>query len=131
MPKRCKTVQDRLTTNQRKALRALLSHRTVKSAADACGLAERTMYHYLSQDHFRRALRDEQDRLTSATVAALTGGAGRALDTLARVMDDPDATAAARVRAAVSWLRAWRDALELDDLAQRVAALESLLGVRT
>ena len=114
-----------LSRNQKKALAALLEHRTVTDAAEAVGLGRRTITGYLGDPAFVEALRAEQDRRTAATRATLTGGMDKALSTLGAVMDDPEATAAARVRAAVAWLRAWRDAVELDDLAARVAALET------
>ena len=116
---------EKLTTNRRKAIRALLGHSTVRAAAAACGLAERTLHHYLADPTFRAALRERQDELTAATAARLSGGVGDALATLEAVWHDPEATPAARVRAAVAWLKAWRDATMIDELTQRVAALEA------
>ena len=64
-------MQDDLNDNQKKAIRALLSTTTVRAAAEVCGLAERTLHHYLAQEPFRDALRAEQDQLTAAATAAL------------------------------------------------------------
>ena len=114
-----------LSRNQHKAIRALLTTRTIQAAATACGLVVRTIYNYLRQPAFLAELRARQDALTGATTAALAGGVGLALDTLAYVMVDPEATPAARVRAAVAWLTAWRNVAELDDLTQRITDLEA------
>ena len=122
-----KTMQDELSDNQKRAIRALLSTPSVRAAAAACSLAERTLHHYLADPAFTAALRAEQDKLTAASTAALVGGAGLARETLADVMTDKEASPSARVRAAVAWLGAWRDAVTLDDLTQRIEALEALL----
>jgi len=113
-----------LTVNQRKAIEALLGHSRIEDAAAACGLHKRTLFRYLADADFRAALREQQDRLTAATAARLSGGAGKALATLEAVMDDPLATPAARVRAAVAWHKARRDDRLLDDLTERIKALE-------
>lgn len=116
-----------LSRNQKRAIRALLESPSIRAAASACALSERTLYSYLADPPFAAALRKEQDRLTTATTAALAGGAGQALETLAEVMCDRDASPSARVRAAVSWLKAWRDAVEIDDLTTRIERLEAML----
>ena len=116
---------DELSTNQRKAIDALLNHSKIEDAANAAGLTTRTVYRYLADASFRDALHEQQDRITSATAARLVGGAGDALAVLERVMSDPDETGATRVRAAGMWLDAMRNAVELDQLAARVAALEA------
>ena len=113
-----------LSTNQRKAIDALLAHSRIEDAAAACGLHKRSLFLYVADPSFRDALREQQDKLTAATAARLSGGAGKALATLQAVMDDPKATAAAKVRAAVAWLAAWRQATELDDLSERISRLE-------
>ena len=114
-----------LSRNQHKALRSLLSCPSVRAAALDCGLSERALYGYLGKPAFCDALRVEQDKLTTSTVAALAGGAQLALETLAEVMTDKMVIASSRVTAAVAWLRAWRDAVEIDDLTQRIELLEA------
>ena len=121
-------MQGELSANKKRAIRALLESPSVTTAAAACGLARRTLFAYLSDPDFAAALRAEQDRATAATTAALVGGADKALETLAKVMADPDETGATRVRAAVAWLKACWEAQELADLAARVSALEARIG---
>jgi len=102
------TRTDELSTNQRRAIDALLNNSKIEDAANACDLTTRTIYRYLADASFRDALHDAQDRITSATAARLVGGAGDALTVLERVMSDPDETGATRVRAAGMWLDAMK-----------------------
>jgi aryl carrier-like protein len=112
-----------LGTNQRRALEALLAEPSIRAAAEACKLTERTLYRYLSDPAFRAELHARQDEILAATTAALVGLTGDALSELRRIMTGGD-TDSVRVRAIATWLRHTRDAVELDQLAERVAALE-------
>ena len=115
-----------LTTNQRKALDALLRCTTIKKAALAAGLAERTMHRYLDLDHFRAELARRQDATIKATTAALVGLSGDAVQALRSILQSKDTPAAVKVRAALGWLAQMRQSVELADLAERVSKLEEL-----
>ena len=117
-----------LNTNQRKALAALLATTSVTAAAASCGLAERTLYYYLANETFKAALRARQDAILGSVTASLVGLSGEAVQVLREVLSDPLATHAVKVRAALGWLKHTRDAVILDDLADRVAALEEKSG---
>ena len=116
-----------LSRNQKKALAALLAAPTVASAAAACKLTERCLYNYLADPTFKAELRRRQDETISAATAALSGLTGVAIETLRNVLADPDATHAVRVRAALGVLEQRRRIGELDDLSERVAALEEVM----
>ena len=118
-----------LSANQKKAITALLSEPTVRDAAKAAGLGERTMYRYLSNPTFKAELRQRQDEILAATTAALVGLAGDAVATLRGVLQDKDASASVKVRAALGWLAHTQKTVELDDLAARIAALEERIGL--
>ena len=117
-----------LSANQRKAVIALLNSATIRAAALACGLCEKTVSRYLADPDFRAELRKRQDEALAAATAALSGLAGEAVGTLAGVMGDDEASPAAKVRAAAVILAERRKVAELDDLAERVAALEQAQG---
>ena len=119
-----------LSANQRKAIIALLNASTVREAAEAAGLGERTLARYLSSDKFRAELCKRQDEALAAATAALSGLTGAAVGVLADVMNDPNASHSARVRAALGILSERRKVAELDDLVERVAALENAQRVR-
>ena len=113
-----------LSTNQRKALKALLECSTIRAAADGCGLSEATLYRYLRDPPFKAELRERQDAVVTAVTAALVGLAGDAVETLRGVLRDAEASDGVRVRAALGWLAQMRQSVELVELAERVSALE-------
>lgn len=113
-----------LTANQRHALAALVACPTVTAAARRCALGERTIYRYLDNPMFKAELRKRQDQTIAAAVAALSGLAGKAIEVLRDTLTDAEASASVRLRAAVAILQERRRLGELDDLRQRVEALE-------
>ncbi|MDY6876794.1 MAG: hypothetical protein SWK90_11425 [Chloroflexota bacterium] len=115
---------DRLSTNQRKALKALLECSTIRAAAESCGLGEATLYRYLRDDTFKAELRKRQDGIVSSVTAALVGLAGESVKTLRDILDSKTASDSVKVRAALGWLAQMRQSVELADLAARVEALE-------
>lgn len=121
---------DRLSTNQRKALKALLECSTIRAAAEDCGLGEATLYRYLRDPLFKAELRARQDGIVSSVTAALVGLAGDAVEALKSILASKDASDAVKVRAALGWLAQMRQSVELADLAERVTALEQTLEVK-
>jgi len=117
-----------LNANQKKALAALLAEPTVKAAAESCGLAERTLYGYLADETFKAELRARQDAILSSVTSALVGLSGSAVQTLRDLLESKTVSDSVKCRAALGWLRHARDAVELADLSDRVAALEQKIG---
>ena len=110
---------------KREFMTALLTARTVKDAALAVGIGERTAYHWMAKNStFRAELSRLQDaqlgQVTRLTVAAMTD----AVETLRGIMNDRETPATARVAAARSILECGVKFAELLDLAQRVAEIE-------
>lgn len=116
-----------LNTNQRKAIEALLTEPTTRAAARVAGLGERTVHRYLSNPAFKAELRQRQDELLSAATAALVGLSGEAVATLRALLESGDTSASVKARVALGWLRQTREAVELQDLADRVTTLEQKL----
>ena len=117
--------QPDLSTNQARAIGALLACATIEKAAEQAGLSKRTIYRYLNAATFKAALRARQDQAIAAAVAALAGLAGKSIETLRGVMEDPEAAQGVRTRAALGVLDHVHRMMELRDLAERVAALEA------
>ncbi len=117
--------QSDLSTNQARAIQALLACATIEKAAEQAGLSGRTVYRYLNEPTFKAALRARQDQVIAGAVAALAGLAGKSIETLRGVMEDPEAAQGVRTRAALGVLGHIHDMIELRDLAERVAALEA------
>jgi hypothetical protein len=117
-----------LNRNQKNAIDALLRSPSVASAARHCGLSERTMWRYLDDDVFSRELKARQDDVLQATATALVGLSQEAIATIETVMTDSEIHPGTRLRAATNALKLMRDVVELDEIAERVAALEKALG---
>jgi len=97
---------------------------SVAAAARRCGLGERTIWRYLSDDEFTAALDSRMDRETKALSASLGGLSSVAISTLYEIMADRNAPPSVRARVALGLLRERRNAIELDQLVKRMDALE-------
>ncbi|MGD9600160.1 MAG: hypothetical protein AB7P94_17985 [Steroidobacteraceae bacterium] len=114
-----------LTRDQERAVTALMTEPTVAKAAVAAGVGERSIYRWLRDDAtFMAAYRGARRDAFGAAAGVAQRLAPNALVVLAKIMNDTGANTSARVAAAAQVLKFGRDALELDDLAARVEALE-------
>lgn len=119
------TRRDGITIDQERAITALMTEPTVTKAAQAAGVGERSIYRWLRDDAaFGNALRAARRDAFGAAAGVAQRLAPNALVVLAKIMNDTEAPHSARVSAAMGVLKFGRDALELDDLAARVEALE-------
>jgi DNA polymerase elongation subunit (family B) len=114
-----------LSHKQEDALVALLSHRNVEEAAHAVQVAPRTLYRWLRDPEFHAAYRQARRQAFGQAVARLQQMSAAAAATLGKVMIDPQAPAASRVRAAHTVLEQAAKAIEIEDLEARLAALEA------
>ncbi len=114
-----------VTARQEKAIAALINETTVARAARTSGIGLRTLHRWLVHDPaFRAAYRSARREAFGQAVALTQRYAPLAVTTLAQVLTNPAAPYTARVSAAAAILRFGRDGIELDDLADRVEALE-------
>jgi len=113
-----------LTPKQDQAILALLSEPTISKAASALGVSERTIHRWLEDETFHRAFRKARREAFAQAIAVTQRYAPMAVHALAKVMTDGSVQASARVSAATALLKFSREALELDDLAARIEALE-------
>jgi hypothetical protein len=114
-----------LAPNQERAIIALLNEPTIKQAAEATGVGERTLYRWMDEPKFSKAYHKARREAFSHAIALTNRYAPHAVNTLVKVMSDAGAGHAAKVSAAVALLRFGREGIELDDLASRVEALEA------
>ena len=115
---------DGLTPKQETAIVALLNEPTIARAARSIDLAERTLYRWMDDPAFRAAYRKARREAFAQAIALTQRYAPAAVHALAKIMSDETATHASRVSAATSLLRFSRESIELDDLAERLEALE-------
>ena len=115
-----------LSTRKREtAIAALLASDTIQSAAQAAGLAERTIRRWLRQDPDFRAAYDEARRLVlDQTLGRLQASSGEALETLLAVCRDRNAAPAARVAAARAVLDLAIKIRSEEEFEARLRALE-------
>ena len=113
----------RISRNQRRALAALLSHKSIIDAAAACNLSDKTMQRYLGDPLFKQALAQTESDLIDQAGRRLLAGQDQALDTLDR-MTIQAAKDSDRRLASVAWMDLvlkWR---ELRNVEQRLSDLE-------
>lgn len=115
-----------LTPKQNKALAALIEAPTLEAAASSLGISTVTLWRHLNDETFKDAYRNARREVVSHAVAQIQGACGEAVQTLRAVATDGSAQPGARVSAAKAILDTAIKAVELDDLAARIDALEKL-----
>jgi len=122
---------DGLNQAQEKAILALLAEPSLTRAAKVCGITERTLYRWLREEKvFISAYRRARREAFSQAIGLTQRYAPVAVTTLVKVMTDDSAPHTAKVSAATTLLRFGRDGVELDDLQERVEALEETAEVQ-
>jgi len=115
-----------INPKQQKALDALLISPTHDAAAKAAGIGTVTLWRYLKDETFVAAYRDARRESVTLAVTQLQRACTQAVYTLLVVARDAEAAPGARVSAARTILDMSLKAVELEDLAVRVEALEGL-----
>ena len=115
-----------LSRRQERAIVSLLAEPTIAAAAHDAGVSERAIYKWLRQDNFQSCLRKERRYALDMATARLQQLSCRAVETLSVVMDSAEASATGRVSAARIALDIAYRAVELEDMEDRVTALEDL-----
>jgi phage terminase small subunit len=113
-----------LNARQRRFVAALVANATVRDAAAAAEIGERTAWRYLQQPAVKKALAERQDVVLAHVSRRLATEMGAALDVLGSIMRDRAASDAARVSAARAVLDSGLKLAELVSLAERVTLLE-------
>lgn len=113
-----------LTRRQQRALVALVTAPTLKAAAKAAGIGERTLQRYVTLPEFQRALARQHDEMAALAMARLDGLLQKSFDVLGLDFE-PGAGAEHRLRAASIVLRHYAALRVYADLARRVLELES------
>ena len=119
--------KSKLTPKQERAVLALLEQATLEEAAQAIGINKTTLWRWLQVPDFQAAYMQARRESVKQAVARLQKYAGEAVDTLHEVMTDASAPAFARTGAAKAMLDYAMKAVELEDLAGRVALLEKMM----
>lgn len=116
-----------LTAKQIKGVDALLAADTVEQAAERAGVTRTTLYRWLRNEAFASELTKAKRRLVQQGILKLQRAVSDAVKVLVDISKDKDAPASSRVSAAREILTQALKGLELEDLKERVDALEKLL----
>jgi hypothetical protein len=125
-----KTTETKLTPKQEQAIIALLNHPTTKAAGEASGVSETTLWRWLHLPDFQQRYRAARRHLVESSIGRLQQACGDAVETLASISKNTGEPASARVAAARTIIEQSLRAVELEDLAERVERLETLLEER-
>ena len=126
-----KAIQEHdLTPKQEKAIHALLTHPTMEEAAESAGVNRVTLFRWLQQEDFQSAYTKARRESVKHAIARLQNRTGEAVEVLAEVMKDQTNAPAARVAAAKAVFEFSLKAVEIEDLAKRLAELESLFKIQ-
>jgi hypothetical protein len=117
-------VPDGLSPRQVKAMEALLQEPIVARAAAAGGVNERTLRRWLTEPAFRDAVFRARREAFGQAIWLTQRYAAVAVATLVKLLQETTVPPSAKVAAAGMILKFGREGMELDDLAERVAALE-------
>jgi hypothetical protein len=115
-----------LSKKQEAALAALLVQPTIVLAAAQAKVGQRTLCRWMAEDEAFKAeyLKLRQEIVRNA-VFQLQKATNNAVSCLTSVMNDPEAPASARVRAAQAVLEQAFRALEIETVAERIERLEA------
>lgn len=117
----------RLTAKQVKAMEALLDGANVQGAADAAGVNRKTITRWLQDKVFWKLYQVNSRASLELAARRLAGNLDGAVELLTSVMDDEDAPAGVRLRAAQQVIDGSLKLLEVADIQERLTALEERL----
>lgn len=117
-----------LSRRQETAISALLSQPTIKEAATIAKIGESTIWRWLQNEEFHAAYMQARRESVKQSIARLQSYTSAAVDTLHEVMTDKSAKDFARVAAAKAILDYSLKAVEIEDLATRLAELETVMA---
>ncbi len=114
-----------LPAQKQSAVLALLEHTTIKNAAAAMGVTERTLYRWLAEEPFKRAFREARREAFGHSISLAQRYTPMAVGTLVKLAGDPKTPPAVRVSASMGIVKIGREGIELDELVGRVEGLEA------
>jgi len=118
-----------LDSRKTRALSAMLGSRSVEEAANLAGVSTTTIFRWLREDEqFQAEYRKSSSHLMEVALRRLKQICGVAIETLASIMADGEATASSRVTAARTTLELTLKIDEHRDLVDRIERLETRLG---
>jgi len=125
------TTNGNLKANQRRALVELMKHPTVKGAAEAAGVGERTLHRWIKGDEvFQAAMAEAQSTALQLALQRLAGEIPASADTLATIRDDAGMKGSTRVQAARAIPAIYTALREHHELGERLDELEARINAK-
>jgi hypothetical protein len=121
---------EKLSRKQELALAALLAQPSIGEAAKAAGVGEKTLWRWLQRDDFEEAYQNARRRVVDQAIAQVQAGMTEAVQTLRDVMKNKKTAASARVSAARAMIGFGFEAVQMENLEKRIAALEAHTGTK-
>lgn len=120
----------KFTRKKEQAIANLLQMPTIAEAAKATGIAEVTLFRWLQDHEFATAYRQARRQVVDSAIGYLQQAASSAVGVLVSVMNDTDSPASCKVTAAKAVLDMALKAVELQDLEERISALEEMTNTK-
>ena len=115
-----------MTAKQQKAIEALLSEPSIRKAASAAGLGEKSIRRWLRLPEFSQAYKEARQRVFADALADLRGATQDAVAALRGAIREE--TGALRIKAATTVLELSIRSAETLELEARLERLERVLG---
>ena len=115
----------KITRKKEQAVAALIEQPTIRDAAQVADIGEATLFRWLQDPSFQSAYRDAKRRVVDQAISRLQRASSEAVETLRTIMNDRGKPASARVMAARTVLEYAVEAIEIEDLTERVEELEA------
>ena len=114
----------KFTRKKEEAIAALLTQRNIEEAARTIGVSANTLLRWLKLPEFSAAYREARRVAFSQSIARLQQASSAAATTFLKLMVDPSAPPAVRLRAADLVFSHGAKAIEIEDIEARVSELE-------
>jgi len=116
---------EKLNTNQRRAIAALLTSKSIKAAAELADVGERTLYRWLTLPEFRTELSQHEGATIDQAARRLVELGEKAIDELESILGNTQAAEGLKLRAAQTVLDYLLKLRELRNIEQRLTELEA------
>jgi hypothetical protein len=113
-----------LTTRQWDTITALLTNHSVAEAAKSAGVGTRSVYRWLEQPEFKKALRQARQEQFATINRSLLSMTKTAINTMNDLMTNQTVSESVRYRVARTVLEGFYNFLQPSDLEERIFLLE-------
>ena len=124
MTERSRNVQTGKTRQMEAAIAALLTCRTIVEAAEQCKVSKRTLLRWMQHEQFKKQYADAKREMLSGAINRLRSAGFDAGGRLHIAVKDKASPPAVAISAASRILDLLLKAVELEDLTERITALE-------